>query len=567
MKDVIDDSLKKRNLAGNRQRRFPTDAAAVFTREEKEQILDEYNEIISDLGALNGYSLEWLCHPISEKNDLAPDTLLDRLIDFLTFQCVVSKDGKRAPTLARWLKKAVRLFKGAIQQQYWFMKSCFLWKQVDKNKTYTVIRTWFDGRSRVLMKDNKDIYFGRLPGFLKNNGLHVLYFGEFAYDFEHEFDNITKGLEDPVILGRSLLHGWDFVKGFCFQHTASRRIKLQPGLKILGVDVDAVFRNYFQAHGQDQEIRANYLSYRAVVKLAKKIKIDRFYMPFENYAWEKLTHLAIVENNCLRRQETFSRNHHGWPISWTSQSFSLLESKLTSFQHAQVALNAAKFFMGEKERNSVVFPDRIVTVGEVTRRFLIERKHYPAERVVAGCALRQDYVISGERVERKQTRRVLAQLWSVEKSARLINFLHAAGIHPGKFHVTISPHPCNPLEKLIPHLDFEYRDHFTLFTGSLKESFSVNDLVIYHGTTACLDALANGLPVINVEFDDFITVDPLFEFHDFKWTVSKPEELAGAIDAIYAMSDEEYYRRQQKGFEFVKNYFYPVNDENMRKFL
>ncbi|MCX6582731.1 MAG: hypothetical protein NT166_21355 [Candidatus Aminicenantes bacterium] len=555
MKDVTDDSPKKHNLVGNRQCLFPTDAAVVFTREEKEQILDEYNEIISELGALNGFSLEWLCHPISEKNDLAPDTLLDRLIDFLTFQCVVSKAGKRAPALARWIKKAVRLFKGAIQQQYWFMKSRFLWKRLDENKTYTVIRTWFDGRSRALMKDNKDIYFGRLPGFLKKNGLHVLYFGEFAYDFEHEFANITKGLEDPVILGRSLLHGWDFVKGFRFQHTASRRIKLQPGLKILGVDVDAVFRNYFQEHCQDQEIRANYLSYRAVVKLAKKIKIDHFYMPFENYAWEKLTHLALL-SKVLGGVGTLFQKGSDPP-----------EAKVISFQHAQVALNAAKFFMGEKERNSVVFPDRIVTVGEVTRRFLIERKHYPVERVVAGCALRQDYVFSGERVERKQTLRVLAQLWSVGKSARLINFLHAAGIHPGKFHVTISPHPCNPLEKFIPHLDFEYRDHFTLFTGSLKESFSVNDLVIYHGTTACLDALANGLPVINVEFDDFITVDPLFDFHDFKWTVSKPEELAGAIDTIYALRDEEYYERQQKGFEFVKNYFYPVNDENMRKFL
>jgi len=541
----------------------PAPAGAVFTPEEKEQILDEYNEIISELGALNNYSLEWLCHPISEKNDLTPENLLDRLIDFLTFHRVVSKAGKSAPALARWLKKwikkTLRLFTGAIQQQYWFMKCRPLWKRLDENKTYTVIRTWFDGRSRALMENDKDIYFGRLPGFLKKNGLHVLYFGEFAYGFEHEFDNITRGLEDPVILGRSLVHGWDFVKGYCFQFSASRRIKLQPGLKILGVDVDAVFRNYFQAHSQDQEIRANFLSYRAAVKLTKKIKIDRVYMPFENYAWEKLTHLALLKVFGGQGTAPSLRAFQKGPLP--------PEAKVISFQHAQVALNAAKFFMGEKERHSIVFPDRIVTVGDVTRNFLIEKKHYPAERVITGCALRQDYVISGERVERKQTRRVLAQLWSVEKSARLINFIHAAGIHPGKYHVTISPHPCNPLEKLIPHLDFQYKDHFTLFTGSLKESFSVNDLVIYHGTTACLDALANGLPVINVEFDDFITVDPLFEFHDFKWTVSKPEELAGAIDAIYALSDEEYYQRQQKGFEFVKNYFYPVTEENMKKFL
>ena len=539
---------------------------AIFTPEEKEQILAEYNEIISELGALNGYSLEWLCHPISEKNDLAPGNLLNRLIDSLTFHHFTAGDGRRAPAWGRGIKKiirmVIRLVTGAIQQQYWFMKCRPLWKRVDKSKTYTVIRTWFDGRSRALMQNDKDIYFGRLPGFLKKNGLQVLYFGEFAYDFEHEFANITKDLEDPVILGRSLLNGWDFVKGYYFQFSAWKRIKFQPGLKILGVDVDIVFKNYFHEHSQDQEIRANYLSYLAVVKLIKKIKIDRFYMPFENYAWEKLTRLAVVGYDCLRRPGTFSRKG-----SWTSQSFSLLKVKPTYFQHAQVALNATKFFMGEKERNSIVFPDRIITVGDVTRNFLVKKKHYPTERVITGCALRQDYVITGERVMRKETRRVLAQLWSVEKSARLINFIHASNIHPGRFQVTISPHPCNPLEKLIPHLDFKYENHFPVFIGPLRESFNVHDLVIYHGTTACLDALANGLPVIDVEFDDFITVDPLFEFHDFKWTVSRPEEMAGAIEAIYALSDDEFYERQKKGFEFVKNYFYPVNEENMKKFL
>jgi hypothetical protein len=101
----------------------------------------------------------------------------------------------------------------------------------------------------------------------------------------------------------------------------------------------------------------------------------------------------------------------------------------------------------------------------------------------------------------------------------------------------------------------------------LQESFRANDLVIYHGTTAGLDALANGLPVINVEFDDFISVDPLFDFNDFKWTVERPGELADAIEKVYALSDEDYYIKQKKGIEFVKDYFYPVNEENLGKFL
>lgn len=551
-----------------------------FTEQEKERILDEYIEAISEIGYLNNYSNPWLCHPMSEKNDLVADNLLDRLIDFLSFyrffsevenetvavltqrasliQNIVdfanangidcrgigeSKRGKKGMvrTLGSFVKRIVILLKEAAQTQHWFMKSRFLWKRMDKTRTYTVIRTWFDSRSRPLMEGSKDVYFGRFPRFLKDNSRHILYFGEFAYGFEHEFANLKAGLEDPVILGRSLLHGLDFIKAFRFQYSAGRRLKLQTGVKVLDINVDIVFKNYFQQHAQDPLIRANYLTYLAAVKLMKKIKADHIYMPYENYAWEKLTRLAVAK--CGKGV------------------------KVTSFQHAQVALNATKFFMGKNERSARFFPEKLVTLGEVTRNFLIKQKHYPEERLVTGCALRQDYAITSERVPRTANRRVLVQLWSVEKSARLINFIYASGIHPGKYNATLSPHPCNPIEVLIPHLDFKYEGNFPIFTGSLQESFKANDLVIYHGTTASLDALANGLPVINVEFDDFISVDPLFDFNDFKWTVRRPEELVDAIEKVYALSDEDYYERQKKGIEFVKNYFYPVNEKNLRKFL
>ena len=58
---------------------------APFLSKKKEKILEEYVEIISELGRLNSFSIPWLCHPISEKNDLLPDTLFKQLIDFLHF--------------------------------------------------------------------------------------------------------------------------------------------------------------------------------------------------------------------------------------------------------------------------------------------------------------------------------------------------------------------------------------------------------------------------------------------------------------------------------------------------
>jgi hypothetical protein len=552
-------------------------ASAAFTGREKERIMDEYVEAVSAMGDRNGFSLHWLCHPMSEKNDLVPGNLFERLIEFLHFHRALSNfTGKMLivsaanPTLIKnitddlagkgveftisgamprgrsalpCLRRPFGLLKEMFTVQCRFLETRFLWKQVDKTKTYSVIRTWFDSRSPALIARGEDVYFGRFPRFLKEHGQHILYFGEFVQGFDHEFENLKKGFDHPVVLGRSLIHGFDLIKACLFVRSLRRKIQLPGGVTILGINVDAVLANYFQQHSGNPHVRSNYFSYLEAAKLVKKLKIDRFFMPFENYAWEKSTRSALSRYSPA--------------------------TKVTAFQHAQVALNAAKFFLGKAESRASLLPQRIVTLGATTRQFLVTKKNYPAETLVAGCALRHGHLIPGSPVARRQNRRILVQLWSFEKSVQLVNFMHAGGLHLGAagYKVTLNPHPCHPMKKLIPHLDFEYRNEFAVAGGSLREGFDRNDLVIYHGTTACLDALAAGLPVIHVEFDDFITVDPLFDFDDFKWTVGEPGELAGIIERIYALRDEEYYRRQRKGFDFVSRYFYPVTDENMKKYL
>ncbi|MCP4156004.1 MAG: hypothetical protein GY757_50240 [bacterium] len=553
----------------------------VFTAQTKERLMDEYVEAISELGAHNNYSIPWLCHPISEKNDLEPDNLFEQLIDYTAFCQIVtgikkkklavflqnvhlfknikgyletskiaygitgSEPGKRnfVRTLGSPVKKSYMLLRGVLTAQVNFMKTRFPWKAIDKTATYTVIRTWFDSRSIPLMEKGRDVYFGKFPGYLKEKGHNPLYFGEFVDGFHHEIKNYPIKGGQPIMFGRTLINGLDYLKSIVFRKTLKGKIKIQTGIRVLDINVDHVFSNYYRHHLPNLHIQTNYLTYRAAVKLVGKIKIHRFYMPFENYAWEKLTRLAIAESSGSTR--------------------------VYSFQHAQVALNAAKFFPGKKESRAAFWPDTIFTLGKITRDFLVEKKNYPSEKITAACALRHDYVFSDRQEPRKRNKRILVQLWSFGKSVQLLNFLEAAGLRNGAsdYEITVNPHPCHPMKKIIPHLDSPYDNNYHEAEGGLAETFKAHDLVIYHGTTTSLDALANGLPVIDVEFDDFITVDPLFEFHEFKWTEGKPGELMGVIEKIYALSDEQFYQKQQKGFQFVKNYFYPVNESNIKKML
>ncbi len=56
-----------------------------FSLQEKEDILKEYVEAIATSALINKYSIYWLCHPISEKNDLVTDNLFSQIVDYLLF--------------------------------------------------------------------------------------------------------------------------------------------------------------------------------------------------------------------------------------------------------------------------------------------------------------------------------------------------------------------------------------------------------------------------------------------------------------------------------------------------
>lgn len=551
-----------------------------FTVEEKERVITEYVEAISDIGLLNNYSIFWLCHPISEKNDLLPNNLLSQIVEFISFYKFISdfkeeelviltsnqalidniysflklhhRDCEviRIKDLKQSLLGTCKSFLSVLLSRFHLLrkrysqarKQRFLMKKLDRRKSYTIIRTWFDYRSMSLINQDNDVYFGKLPAFLKSKGKDILYFGGIVNsDSNHIFSDLEKSSRNPIVVSDSLLNLLDYLKAWLFRFISKYKVRFKDKIVIQGIDVDFVFKNYFDAQLKNHSTSHNFLFYLAVKKLLKTLKVEQFFILFENYAWEKVTIIAIRENS--------------------------KKISIKAFQHAQIALSSTKFFFGKKESRYAPLPDKIITLGQVTRDFLVKEKNYPAHITVPGCALRHDYHVEGDPVCRKKRNRILVFGWTFERSIEMLNFLFASNINQDKYTITVCTHPNHPLDKLIPHLNFKHNGDFEMSNKSLQDNFEDSNIVVYSGSTTCLDALAFGLPVINVEFRDFISPDPLFCFNEFKWTVTKPEELEPAIEFIIKLSDDEYYSRQAKGFEFVWNYFYAVNEKNVKVFL
>ena len=92
-------------------------------------------------------------------------------------------------------------------------------------------------------------------------------------------------------------------------------------------------------------------------------------------------------------------------------------------------------------------------------------------------------------------------------------------------------------------------------------------MVLYTWTTVAVEALRLGLPVIYLDVLNPMYVDPLFECNALKNSVKKPNELLSAINDFYNMDDKSFYMEQQVAQEYLREYFYPVTEENLVPFL
>ena len=391
------------------------------------------------------------------------------------------------------------------------------------------------------MDQDRDIYFGNLPGFIKSKGENILFYSD-VIDSNKNFDSIIKTFEEnqknPILFFYALLNFLDYIKARIFRIISSYKIITPDVIMIQGVDLGYIFNNYIDEQLKNTSFTYNYLSYTAMKNLFQEFNIVKYYYPFENYAYEKVIMLAIRE------------------ISE--------KTEIIGFQHAQVALSSTKFFLGKEEANFIPLPDKIITQEKFTRVFLVNEKNYPADITVVGCALRDDHSKLKFNLTRKNGNRILVFGWTFERSIDILNFLNESKLPLDKYTVKVSLHPNHPFEKLQPNLTFSLENSFVMSTDSLINNLKDADVVLYSGSTTCIDSLAFGLPVVNMEFDDFISPDPLFNFNDFKWTVTSPENVVDVICSINSLTDEEYYSRQERGLDFVRKYYYPVNEENLK---
>ena len=137
--------------------------------------------------------------------------------------------------------------------------------------------------------------------------------------------------------------------------------------------------------------------------------------------------------------------------------------------------------------------------------------------------------------------------------------------------LTIRFHPILPLKKIERKIHFEL-DKLTRIlisenNSSIFDDLTKSDVVIYWDTTVALEALRMGIPLIHYQMGNFISYDPLFECNYLKWECTNRDSLVKIIESIYELSDKKYSEKYLLAKHYISQYFHPVTDYNLNKFI
>ncbi|MBN1384697.1 MAG: hypothetical protein JW983_07455 [Elusimicrobia bacterium] len=451
--------------------------------------------------------------------------------------------------------RTVRVFKGilrllfiAFEQYRWLLYVRWALKEkiniIKKQSDLVVFRTIGDHRNYV-SGVYKDSYFKNLPGFFSSAGKKVLFFVNFFVDLSYDSkDLIAKFKQDNdrlIIPTNFFLKGIDIIK--CLFFVYFRRPVVNKHIFLDDSDITHLISAELSWDINTAHYFNSFIYYFCCIRLAESVSVERLIYPFENHPWEKMGILGLRRGNP--------------------------GIKIIGFQHAFIARNSFNYFPARTEKETMPFPDRIVTMGKRTQEIMKRFGNYPDTIFATGCSLRQDYLFQLKPSPRNTYGDIFVPFTiTIEDTVKVLRFLFLAGLgrYPKKVYLRF--HPWTPVNVVIDSLGFDMPSNFIISDNPpMHTEMERCGVVLYTWTTVCLEALKMGRPVIYLDVNYPLEVDPLFECNHLKDICRNPGELIGKMEKIRNIDDNMYKTELMKAQEYLNDYFIPVNEQNVRNFI
>ncbi len=422
-----------------------------------------------------------------------------------------------------------------------YLKKKFLDK-VNRNESYYVLRTWFYERSIGGDGKYRDTTFTVLPDYLVSKGKQLLIVAGIIGDYKRIVQQVA-GSDGYLILPEELfLKYTDPIRAVA--DIITHKISIDGKIDFEGIDVGNLVKLAIA-----KEFRGgvtDYMHYYYARRLLENISVDTYITTYENNAWEKVNIFT------LRKYAPQIR---------------IIGHQCTPLFAAKIAIMA----ISKYEKDIIPVPDKINTIGRITKSVLEAYGSYERSQLKESCALRIESFSTEKAASRGASHKILLILGGAAfRAINILNFIHRALKDNEKYRIIIRTHPALPLEKLKHSLDFDissWKNSSASSTISVVKDLQEVDMIIHEGSTIALEALRMGIPVIYIASNEIISFDPLLGCDHLKWVVDKEEELVRTIEAIYELPDDAFYQQQSKAKQYVSDYIYEVTDERLNDYI
>jgi hypothetical protein len=140
---------------------------------------------------------------------------------------------------------------------------------------------------------------------------------------------------------------------------------------------------------------------------------------------------------------------------------------------------------------------------------------------------------------------------------------------PDNVRFQVKQHPTWTEEKIREHFGEAWPAGFSFVRGGFRDCVEQADVVVGNNSSALLETVVMGIPVIIVGSRSALTQNPIpGSFPHELWRVCfTPGELSDALAFYRTRTPEEQQRQEELGRSLRKDYFEPVTTAAARQFL
>ena len=532
-------------------------------RKNQKLYLNKINEILAKLNFDNN-SYFWWAFNFTSKNPLS-SLLVSRLLDVFAIIDIIEKNEEKKYKIFGISSGQNKIIESYFGSEY---KFSFNLKNLLKNRlkliyslvkifyrmiiTFTFFKLFFRKRNNfniVLFsfldgskRSEKDPYFGNLIDEIKKK--HPQKKIGYLFYLYTPFLKIKKNLiseKNSFNLLFNYLKINDFLwclaqvfKAFTFKPIVNNYSYKKKNIFIFNLIKETILEEVSKGFVE------NLLVYRAFKRLNKTKSLEKILYPFENKSIEKLILLGI-ENKI----------------------------KTIGYQHSSITERHLSFQLLKNELEVNPLPDKIVTIGKVTRKWIIDKGNISSSKVKEGVALRTNLIsfnnINSFDVNNIKLLFVFSS--SINEIISCINFLQKV-VPRNNFICRFRFHVNFPINKLKPNYKNWVIENVQFIPeNSLQDDLNWTDITLYISSSVALESLLVGIPIIWLDIDKLNSNPLLYNNVENSWKVRSSNELIDIVYEICYLSSKEKKQKVIKGKEFAESYMMPKKFLKIKTFL